>query len=573
MIQDKSKKLKAREDFIKTYKAALSAKLSREQLANYMGVKPDSIVRRRLVIQETTGLDLPHLPSTGETEINDERLEKFSNALIKYTVEDKTMQNDVVDEIIDNRWYVTKSKKQEVKRYVVTSAQNATPIHEGFFASLLNYCEHNDAQLMVIPFRYKNPTSVFDDGDMEYWDKKLVPYLMDTQIKICKHLQIMGHIKIQPTAIQPLYGFDSYTGLDSAIIGHPKVQLKTIATPSQSLPKILTSTGAVTLPNYTDSKAGFRGMFHHSYAATVIEVENDIFHLRHIHGNRETGAFYDLDKYYTSNAVTTGHRISALITGDSHALFIDPEVEAVTYTNNDSIVNVLQPENLIIHDVLDGYSISHHHQYNDIIKYGKYHFDRGNIEKELQITADFIDRISKENMKTFIVKSNHDEHFDRWLREVEPKQDPENARFYHYMKYHQYDSIKPTNTGFSSLDPFEFWCNNPDKERGLSKKHLVKILGRDESLMINNIELAFHGDKGSNGSRGSVMNLSKIGPKLIIGHSHSPSIYEGAYQVGTSSYLDLEYKSGADSWLHTHCIVYPDGKRTLVSVIFGKWRA
>lgn len=571
MIQDKSRKLKNREDFIKKYKAALNVGLSREQLGSYMGINPDSIIRRRLTIQETTGLNLPYLKSDGITEIDDKTLEKFSKELVKYTVEDKTMHGNTLDQTSDLS--VSKSLKSG-KRYVVTAAQNATPIHEGFFSALLNYCEHNDAQLLVVPYRYKNPTSVFDDADMEYWDEKIVPYMLDKQIKVCKHLQIMGHIKIQPTAIQPLYGFDSYTGLDSAIIGHPKVQLKTIATPSQSLPKILVSTGAVTLPNYSDSKAGFRGMFHHSYAAMVVEIdEDDIFHLRHIHGNRETGAFYDLDKYYTVNDITSGHRISALVTGDSHALFLDPEVESATYTENDSIVNLLNPESLILHDVLDGYSISHHHKYNDIVKYGKHHFDRGNIEKELQITADFIDRISKEGMKTYIVKSNHDEHFDRWLGESEPKIDPENARFYHYMKYHQYDSIKPTNTGFSSIDPFEFWCNNPDKERGLEKKHLVKILGRDESLMINNIELSFHGDKGSNGARGSVMNLSKIGPKLIIGHSHSPSIYEGAYQVGTSSYLDLEYKSGADSWLHTHCIVYPDGKRTLINVIMGKWRA
>jgi hypothetical protein len=566
MIIDKTKKIEQRENFIKKYKAALAANMSKEQFAEYLKVKPESIVRRRLVIQETLGLALPYLHSSNGP-VTNELLKKFRAELGKLTKEDKKI-------LIENELTTDKFDFSKYDRLVVTSAQNVTPIHDGFFSTLLNYCKVNNAKLIVIPYRYKNPTSVFSDKEHEWWDSKLTKYLYDDQFKVSKHLQILGHIKKQPTAIQPLYGLDGQTGLDSAIVGHPKIQLKAIPTPSQELPKILASTGAVTLPNYTDSGAGWRGLFHHSYGAVVVELDrkNDIFHLRHVHGDRETGAFYDLDKFYTPSTVTSSQKASVLVTGDTHAIFMDPEVEKATYTNKDSIVNVLRPKNLILHDVLDGYSISHHHKHNDIVRYGKHHFERGNIEKELQITADFIDRVSKEGMLTYIVKSNHDEHFDRWLQEAEPKNDPENARFYHYMKYHQFSSIQKTNTGFSTIDPFVFWCNNPDKEKGLLHKHLVKMLKRDESLFVNNIEFSFHGDRGSGGAKGSLYNLSKVGPKLVIGHSHSPGIYEGVYQVGVSSYLNLEYKTGCDSWLHTHCIVYPDGKRTLINIIKGKWK-
>jgi hypothetical protein len=566
MIIDKSDKIRQREDFIKKYKAALAAKLSKEQLATYLNIKPDSIVRRRLVIQETIGLALPYLHS-GPSEIPDDLLRKYRAELGKLTKEDKKI-------LIENETRTDRYDFSKYDRLVVTSAQNATPIHDGFFAALLTYCKANNAKLIVIPYRYKNPTSIFSDKEFEWWEPKLAKYMYEDQFKVSKHLQILGHIKKQPTAIQPLYGLEGQTGLDSAIVGHPKIQLKAIPTPAQELPKLLVSTGAVTLPNYTDSGAGWRGLFHHSYGAVVVELDrkNDIFHLRHIHGDRESGSFYDLNKFYTAFDVQDSPRASVLVTGDTHAVFMDPEVEKATYTNRDSIVNVLNPENLILHDVLDGYSISHHHRHNDIVKYGKHHFQRGNIEKELQITADFIDRVSREGMKTFIVKSNHDEHFDRWLQEAEPKDDPENARFYHYMKYHMFAAVKPTHTGFSTIDPFVFWCNNPDRERGLINKHLVNILARDESLFVNNIEFSFHGDKGAGGARGSLLGFSKVGPKLVIGHSHTPGIYEGVYQVGVSSYLDLEYKTGCDSWLHTHCIVYPDGKRTLINIIKGKWK-
>lgn len=571
MLEDKSKKLKEREEFIKKYKAANKAGLTLEQFASYLGNKPDSVLRRRLTIQEAIGLELPFL-KRGPYDSLDEKLKEIAEPLKKkFEIELGKLTKE------NNKLILNPIDKDDLSSYdrlVVTSAQNATPIHDGFFATLLNYCKENNAKLLIIPYRYKNPTSVFQEIKHEYWDPKVTPYILNTKIKVFKNLQILGHIKKQPTAEQPLQGLDAETGLDSAIVGHPKIQLKTIATPSQTLPKIFTSTGAITLPNYTDSGTGWKGVTHHSYGAVVVELDkiNDIFHIRHVHGDRETGYFYDLDKYYTPNTVSKYGRASTLVTGDSHALFIDPKVEKATYTDVDSIVNVLQPENLVLHDVLDGYSISHHHKNNDVVKIGKHRFKVGNIEDELQVTADFIDRISKEGMKTYIVKSNHDEHFDRWLQECDYKNDPENVQFWHWMKYNQAKNIDKTHTGFKTIDPFEFWCSNPDRQRGLKNKHLIHILKRDESLVVNNIELSFHGDKGSSGSRGSIKQFAKIGPKVVIGHSHSPGIYESAYQVGLSAYMDLEYKTGCDSWLHSHVLVYPDGKRTLLSCVKGYWR-
>jgi hypothetical protein len=319
-------------------------------------------------------------------------------------------------------------------------------------------------------------------------------------------------------------------------------------------------------------------LFNHSFAAVVVEIDrkNEIFHIRHIHGdNKSAGSFYDIAggklKWYTPTDVKTDNcRLEALVTGDSHVLLMDPTVEKATYIDENSLVNLFKPKKLMLHDVLDGYTISHHHRGNDVITIGKHRFKKGNIEDELQITADFIDRVSREDMETYIIKSNHDEHFDRWLGECNPKLDPENAQFFYWMKYNEAKYIEQTNTGFSSIDPFEFWCSNPDRQRGLQKKHLVKILKRNESLMFGNIEFAFHGDKGANGAKGSDMAFAKAGPKFIKGHTHSPSIYEGVTTVGTSSYLDLEYKTGLDSWIQSHAFVYPDNHSTLIHLIKGK---
>lgn len=44
-------------------------------------------------------------------------------------------------------------------------------------------------------------------------------------------------------------------------------------------------------------------------------------------------------------------------------------------------------------------------------------------------------------------------------------------------------------------------------------------------------------------------------------------------QVGLSAERDQGYNRGPSSWMHTHCLHYADGKRTLVSVIRGRFRA
>jgi len=563
---DKNKKLEDRLKFIKLYKAAVDAKLSKEQLAAYLNVKPDSIIRRRLVIQESIGIILPYLPSD-ESDISTEKLQKFRIELGKLTrAENKIINNPVEDEF------------DECDRIIITSAQNYTPIFNEFLASIFTYMKTNPKTLFkVIPYRYKNPTSIFQDKDREYWDPKIMPYILDYQVKIFDNLQLVGQLKRQPTADYPVNGFEALTGTDSAIIGHPKIQWKTIPTPSKSFPKILTSTGAITVPNYTDSAAGLKGKHHHSFAAVIIELDrkNKIFHIRHIHADKEDGGFYDIAKgvlrRYSPNDVTVGERVTALVTGDTHAIYHDPTVEKATYTDRNSILNLLKPENHFIHDLNDCYTVSHHHMHSRTIRVGKHRFGRNNLERELQIAADLLDNITREDMKTYIVKSNHDEHFDKWLETANPDLDPENSQFFHWMRYNKEKFLTPTNTGFKQIDPFEFWCTHPDQERGLKNVHLITFLKRDQDVVINNIDFSFHGDRGANGGKGSLQSFAKSGTKVVIGHSHYPGIHEGAYQVGLSAYIDLEYKSGLDSWLNTHCIVYPDGKRTLINIINSKW--
>ena len=563
-----SRRFKTMEEFILNYRAAEQNDLPIEKFANILGLKPASVERRKLSVKHGLGLELPDLPRMHEGSLKGRDSESVTDDEYNEFVKTKRKFIEIQEKF---QLHESKSKK---KVYVITAAQNATPVHAGFFASLLTYAQHNDAELMVIPLRYRNPTSIWSTKSREadYWATSVLPYIVNKPTKLNENMMVAGQMKIQPTAVSPLSGLDAFTGESSGIFGHTSVQLVTVPTPAKKYPKLLATTGAVTIPNYTDTKTGFKGEFNHSLSACIIEIDGDEFHQRHVSAMDDTGHFYDCDKYYTPKGVHKSERIAALVTGDIHAEFHDPDVEKATYTAPDSIMNVLRPEVWVIHDLTDFYARNHHHRGNDLLQFAKHHYGRNNVEEGLQVCADFVDAHSRPDMLNMVVRSNHDEALDRWLREAEPKSDPENAIFYHYMKMHQYKNVRRHATGFESFDALEFWCNNPEAERGLRNTENTKFLKRDESFVVNGTELSFHGDQGSNGGRGSIRSFAKVGPKTIIGHGHSPGIYQGAYQVGVSARKDLEYASGCSSWMHTHGIIYPDGHRTLVHIVNGKWR-
>lgn len=548
-------------DFIIKYRAAVKSGLSREQLASYMGIEPQTVMRKRLKVMDATGVNLVVLDSSGSADIPADLLDEFEETI----------------EILEFNSLPPRISEFGVnRRYVITSAQNATPVNVEFLESILNYCNIHDAELLVIPLRYKNPTSIWSDRNesLEWWHPVIVPYTKNYSRKLGASLEFLGHIPIQPTAVNPLAGFESYTGLDSGIFGHPKVALKCIATPSQNLPKILTTTGSITHLNFTDSKAGHKGAFHHSFAAVVAEIDsNGQHHLRHIHYDKDRNGFYDLDSFYGPKERLTGIRAVCLVTGDSHAEFLSDSVAEGTYFRDDSLVNLTRPKCIVKHDVDDFYRRNHHHRGNDVLAYGKHHYGRDNVEEGLQVTADYLDSTTFPDTYTVVIRSNHDEAFDRWLQECDPKRDQENAKFYYYMKYHQMENVRPVPTGFKSFDAFPWWCHNPMDQPGLRNCDKIKFKQRDESFTLAGIELGFHGDQGTNGSRGSAASFAKIGPKVVIGHSHTPCIIEGAYQVGLSADKDLEYQKGPSSWMHTHCLIYEDGSRTLIHLIDGKFRA
>lgn len=452
------------------------------------------------------------------------------------------------------------------RRLVITAAQNATPINKAFFAALLTYCKARKAQLIVVPYRYKNPTSTWSKAAEhdDWWAPELAPYLLDIRTDINPNLVLLADIKTQPTASAPLQGFETLTGHKSAIIGHPKLQTRAVPTPQSKMAKLLMTTGAVTEKNYIPSKAGKKGEHHHTFGACVVEVSGKKFHLRRINAVRD-GSFCDLDGEYRADGYKTGLSIAALVMGDTHQKFIDPKVEAATFGRG-GIVATLRPGKLVWHDVYDQYNGNHHHRGEVFINYAKHRFGHTNLRTELEQTFAFVDRVAPPGVENIFVPSNHPDALARWIKETDPRQDPENCVFWAETFQAMCAATRWTESGGRTIDPFAYWGQR------MLKKAQARFPGRNDSVLIRGIDVNHHGDAGPNGARGTAKSFTKIGVKSIIGHSHTPGEENGVIQVGTNSRLDLEYQRGPSSWMHADCIIYENGKRSLLFIVDGEWR-
>lgn len=435
----------------------------------------------------------------------------------------------------------------QVKRYLITAAQNNTRVHKGFLAAIRKYCEVHNAELVVIPFRYRNPTSPEEGLYDEVWyDSAIAKDIVDERLHF-PNLVVLSDLSIQPTAVNPLSSLEPLANGKSAIVAHPQIALKCVPTPKGELPLLLTSTGAVTQKNYSLSKAGKKGEFHHSYGSCILEIQGDRFHLRNISAHSD-GSFIDSGIKYTASSVAKV-TTKALVMGDLHIGSTCPQVTEAT----EDLIDRLKPEKIILHDCFDGEKVNHHELKDPFAKY-RHTFE--SLSQELAENARTLSYYESLCDELVIVASNHNDFLYRWLQRADWKHlDTETARFYLETAY------SLTGDGDPNIYAKEM------QKRGIT----ATFLKLDESYKIEKIELGQHGHLGSNGSRGSDKQFAKTGSKMVVGHRHTPGIEKGCYTVGTSTHLSLSYTDGLSSWLNTHCLIYEGGKRQLIHIIDGEY--
>lgn len=438
--------------------------------------------------------------------------------------------------------------------FIITMAQNATPVHKNFFRNILVYKEDWNAGLHVIAGRYKNPTSVwtFNQEMDENWVKEVLPYLDANRHKLHKLLQVLSDVKIPPTASTPLSGMNGLTGLESCIVGHPRQHLKSLPVLEGYPHKLLLSTGACTLPNYTDSKAGKKGEFHHILGFIIVELDGEDFHIRQVNADKD-GNFYDLYKRVKDGVVydnTDGAEVAIL--GDIHIRHSEKSVTESAF----EIVDFMKPKYTVIHDIVEMESILHWDNKNPFRLLYKEENNLDNLQDEINEMYVWVQDHLKYNL--VISRSNHDDMLDRWLQSNDWRISNNKAT---YLKLASIMANEPI-AQIKGILPFLLDQRFGDK---------IKTLSLDDSFRILGWELSMHGHLGANGSRGGHTQFKNLNTKNITGHGHHPHREDGHIMVGTLSHLRVGFNRGASNWMNGMCLIYPDGKAQLIHFINGKY--
>ena len=457
----------------------------------------------------------------------------------------------------------TLSHTPTATRYFISSVVSGAPIAPKTWKVIQTMCDHLEAQQIYIPIQY-DWRDVKSGKETPTYPQQTRSYLLSEDIDINQHLKLMGSVPIHATIQNPLSGLMHTSMNKSAIYGHPQRAMESVATNKYRMPKLLYTTGAITEPRYTASKAGRKAKDYHVLGGLIVELRDDgLFHVYEVTVN-DQHQIYHKNLMFTGNGVSEYNSIPAIYMADEHAEGYDDHVAAGTYLCKDSLVNVLNPEFVVRGDVYNHGSDSHHGRGNVLERVMRSHHGRDSVKEELDHCFDHIRSTTVGGYKNVIVASNHHDHLKRWLNEFNPHTgSAKNVLLYHELNAAM---IRECMESGNNIDPFEMYGRNWHNDI----YGQCIFLSRDQEFDICGVDCSSHGDLGPNGARGSAVNLSLLGKPTIIGHGHSPRLYRNVHQVGVGA-SELGYNKGPSGWFATHCLVYPDGNKSFVHIIDGTW--
>lgn len=465
-----------------------------------------------------------------------------------------------------------------VRRYLLTAAQDETAVHLPFWENLQAFAAWLGAEVRVGGFTYQK--GLFEDHATRTaaFASAVQPFMAHEQVDLGGVL-FCAEMNTLPTAVRPLSGLETYTRGRWGVFPHAKIQLVSVpAIPGQRAAQVMT-TGACTVANYVAKKAGQKAEFHHVIGATLVEIDGEgrIF-CRQINAT-DDGSFQDLDVRVSRGVVSSGHRIEAITWGDIHRPKIDPEVALAAWgldveqdevVRADAMLDALKPRHQFFHDLVDFQPRNHHRRGDHAFAFQMKVQGAESVDAENALCASFLRKTARDWCASVVIASNHNDALPRWLRETDPRADPTNFAFWCRANVAIYEAIERGDSDFDVVR----WALARHDPRGLED---IVFVPRTASYVIcqaaGGVECSLHGDMGPNGARGTASNLARVAVRMNIGHSHSPCIFDGVYTAGLCGLMDQGYNAGPSSWGHSQIVTYPSGKRTLITMLDGRWRA
>lgn len=414
--------------------------------------------------------------------------------------------------------------KSEIKPQAITSYVCGTEVDHNAFALFLKLCTEQNLIPVIIPIKYKNPTSLEealsqeDSTDLNsYIAPEVRPYLRSSRYKHNPDVVVLADIKPQITAVNPLNGLESVSKGSSAVLGHITQQLKSVPRMLPAKPIILVTTGTISKVEFGSNLAAKKAEFHVIHGCVIVEDQN--IKIRHIVFDDDHAD--DLGVRYSLLDFPTNTNTSFAFLGDIHFGAEDP----VALQWAIKICKKVNPDHVILNDTFDGQTINHH-THKTAEKYRRFK----SVTEEVKYHNKEIKKICQMFKDVKIVESNHNQWFDRWLSDIHPIKDLHNI-----SDQQLYASV-------------------------LTGKNVLQGSVLKSGSLINKYSI-FHGHEGVNGGKMAAGALMRIGSKSVYAHTHTPFASQGVYNPGCLCLLDQDYtRGGLTSWCHGLVIISTGGK-------------
>jgi hypothetical protein len=467
--------------------------------------------------------------------------------------------------------------------FVVTSAQFGANLHKQFWGALQVYAEYRDFPLVVMPIKY-GPIQYINGRFTSTFPNELKGHLIFEDVILGNGSLQLNVARMRPTLDRFLTDkICEKGGNTSQIFAAPAMELEHRPRPNHAYPKACMTTGAATIPSYVMDKLGQQDRTAelatdaHTYAAIVVEFDGKAFHFRQLIADKK-GQFYDIDPIHGGARWFThkGHEhrpnaVEGLVLGDWHTGKTCPKIRAKTFGKG-GMVDTLQPDNIVLHDFVDGDSVSHYEAYQAHRRAWKGPKQYDSMELELIRATDELHWMQKQapNSKLHVVASNHPEFISKYIDEMKWTKDDINlafgARMFSLM-VGDLEQRNPRKVDAIACDPVVMYLRKfcPD----------VNVMNRTDKLLLGNktVMCSMHGDIGPMGvpSRGLVA-FRKMNISLTFGHNHTGTIWGNLWRVGVSTPRTQFYvTTPSTAWTNTHGPIFDNGQRMLLNIVNGRW--
>lgn len=433
------------------------------------------------------------------------------------------------------------------KRFIVTAVQNNTAL-ASIWPELEAYAEEENAQIVAMPIKYRRNIYGVTDCERDLYAEAAREHLLENDAWLfgVGGVRLAVEADILPTAKQPVNAArDLNLGEVATVVASPKQQLMTLPSLGNQIIREAWATGAATGFNYLTGRAGAEAEAAHTFGALFIVQNPD-----------GTIKITNLRQGDDGKIGHTSHNEFAAVLGDLHCEKKDP----VIWRKTVDMLERLQPELIVVHDILHFETASHHNR-NDGKHLMKMSIQGRTVEADLAMVANDLNELAA-IAPVYVVESNHNTALDNWLHDTgyNVKRDAVNAKMYHFANYVVIEALEQgiDQTALQTALESEALAATFDSIPELSDN--VIFGNMTESEIYAGWDLSQHGHKGNNGSRGNPQQFSKSRLRLVTGHTHSPAINGDVVTVGVTASLNQGYnRGGGSNWQHSHAFVFDNG--------------